>query len=145
MVMGAGQGGVFQTIVTLARRGLAGRAGNGRQYVSWIHERDFARSLDFLIDRPEISGPVNICAPNPLPNEVFNKMLRKALHVKFGLPAAKWMLELGALAMGTETELILKSRRVVPGRLIEAGFNFEFPNWASAVADLAPRKPASAY
>lgn len=137
MVMGPEKGGVFDTLRRLARRGLAGRAGDGRQFISWIHEADFHRALDFIIACDDLSGPVNVAAPNPLPNQDFNLILRQAIGVKVGLPATKWMLEVGAWLMGTETELILKSRRVIPGRLLAAGFQFSFPNWEQAAQSLA--------
>lgn len=136
MVMGPEKGGIYDTLVRLARRGLAGRAGDGKQFISWIHEADFHQALDFIIEREDLSGPVNVASPNPLPNQEFNRILRQALSVKIGLPATKWMLEVGARLMGSETELILKSRRVVPGRLLEAGFQFEFPKWEEAARDL---------
>jgi NAD dependent epimerase/dehydratase family enzyme len=118
---------------------LGGAAGSGRQYVSWIHELDFVRALDFLIGHQDLAGAVNVTSPNPLPNARFMADLRHAAGVGFGLPAARWMLEAGALALGTETELILKSRRVVPHRLLDAGFDFAFPQWPRAAAELCHR------
>ncbi len=137
MVMGPEPGGVFQTMANLARGGLAGTASKGNQFISWIHEVDFARSLDFIIADTSLDGVINIASPNPLPNKEFNLILRRALGVKIGFPAARWMLELGALAMKTETELILKSRRVVPTRLLNAGFQFTYQTWQEAVKQLA--------
>jgi uncharacterized protein (TIGR01777 family) len=143
MVMSPDRGGVFDTLRTLVRRGLGGRAGSGRQYVSWIHDDDFAAAIRLLIERSELSGPVNLASPNPLPYAQFMAALRHAESVPFGLPATKWMLELGAWAMRTETELVLKSRRVVPGALLDAGFEFTFPEWPAAARDLAARRRAS--
>ena len=140
MIMSPDRGGVFDTLYTLARRGLGGTAGDGRQYVSWIHDEDFAAALRLLIAREDLDGPVNLASPNPLPNAEFMRELRRAAGARVGLPAAKWMLELGALAMRTETELILKSRRVVPRRLLEAGFEFRHPDWAEAARDLVSRR-----
>lgn len=137
MVMGPEKDGVFQTLAKLAKRGFAGRAGNGKQYISWIHEDDFHRAIDFIVNHQEMDGAINVASPNPLPNKEFNQILRETVGVKIGLPAAEWMLELGARAMRTETELILKSRRVVSGRLRDAGFKFEFPDWPSACRELA--------
>ncbi len=137
MVMGSEKGGIYDTLVRLARRGLAGRAGDGKQFISWIHEADFHRALDFIIEHEDLSGPVNVASPNPLANQEFNRILRQSLGMKIGLPSAKWMLEVGARLMGTETELILKSRRVVPGRLLEAGFQFDFPLWEEAAGNLS--------
>lgn len=139
MTMSPDRGGVFDTLLGLVRRGLGGRAGDGRQWVSWVHERDFVRALDFLIERDDLCGPVNIAAPLPLPNAEFMRTLREAWGVRFGLPASRWMLEVGAWAMRTETELVLKSRRVVPGRLLASGFTFLLPDWTSAARDLCER------
>jgi NAD dependent epimerase/dehydratase family enzyme len=125
---------------TLVRRGLGGRAGHGRQYVSWIHDEDFAAAIKFLIGREDIDGPVNLAAPEPLPYAEFMRALRRAAGVPVGLPATRWMLEAGALVMRTETELVLKSRRVVPGRLLAAGFSFRYPTWPGAARDLCARR-----
>ena len=130
-------GGVFDTLLGLARRGLGGSAGDGRQFVSWIHHADFVAAVRWLIDRDEIEGAVNVAAPNPLPNADFMQILREACGVRIGLPARKWMLEIGAVFMRTETELILKSRRVVPARLLEHGFKFKYPDWPDAARDCA--------
>jgi NAD dependent epimerase/dehydratase family enzyme len=118
---------------------LGGRAGNGRQYVSWIHDQDFCRAVDWLIAHDDLAGPVNLSAPGPVPNGEFMRELRKAWGVAWGLPAAEWMLEIGALVLRTETELVLKSRRVIPGRLLTSGFAFRFPDWAEAARDLCRR------
>jgi uncharacterized protein (TIGR01777 family) len=139
MVMSPDPGGVFATLLGLVRYGLGGTSGDGRQYVSWIHDRDFVRAVYWLIDRPDLAGPVNLAAPNPVPNAEFMRTLRIAWGMGFGLPATRWMLEIGAFLMRTETELILKSRRVVPGRLLDSGFVFQFPTWAEAAADLCRR------
>lgn len=136
MTMSPDPGGVFDTLVGLARRGLGGRMGDGRQFVSWIHEVDFVRSVRWLMEHDEICGPVNLAVPNPLPNAEFMKALRDAIGIRIGLPAARWMLEVGAIFLRTETELILKSRRVVPGVLSRAGFEFQFPTWPDAAQDL---------
>ena len=89
-----------------------------------------------MIEREDIEGIVNVAAPNPLPNAEFMRVLREACGVPFGLPVNKWMLEIGAVFMRTETELILKSRRVVPARLLEQGFKFTYPDWPGAARDL---------
>jgi uncharacterized protein len=139
VVMSPDRGGIFDVLLGLVRHGLGGTAGDGRQYVSWIHERDFIRAVYWLIERPEISGPVNLASPNPLPNAQFMQILRLARGARIGLPAAQWMLWIGAFFMRTETELVLKSRRVVPARLLQSGFNFEFPNWTGAAEELCGR------
>jgi uncharacterized protein (TIGR01777 family) len=136
VIMSPDRGGIFDTLLGLVRRGLGGTSGDGRQYVSWVHHEDFVRAVRWLIDHDAIAGPVNIAAPNPLPNKDFMRALRKAWGTPVGLPATKWMLEIGALAMRTETELVLKSRRVVPGRLLQEGFSFKFPDWPEAARDL---------
>jgi uncharacterized protein len=136
MVMSPDRGGVFDVLLGLVRRGLGGRAGDGRQYVSWIHHDDFVRALRLLISREELDGAVNVAAPNPLPNADFMRALRQAWGARAGLPATRWMLEAGAVLMRTETELVLKSRRVVPGRLLDAGFQFRFPHWPEAARNL---------
>ena len=136
MVMSPDRGGVFDTLLGLVRRRLGGPVGGGEQYVSWIHHHDFARALRFLVDHEELDGPVNLAAPNPLPQRELMRALREAAGVRVGLPATRWMAEIGARAMRTETELVLKSRRVVPRRLLEAGFDFEHPDWPEAAADL---------
>lgn len=143
MVMSPDKGGIFHTLLTLVRRGLGGRAGDGRQYISWIHEADFVRALYWLIAHEEMDGAVNVASPNPLPNKDFMRILRHAAGVRIGLPATRLMLELGAVFMRTETELILKSRRVVPGRLLDAGFDFRFLQWEQAARDLCGRSQAS--
>jgi uncharacterized protein (TIGR01777 family) len=129
-------GGAFQVFSNLVRMGLGGKQGNGRQYVSWIHEADFARAIDFLIHHEEIDGPVNITAPNPLPNREFMAGLRDAWDIPNGFPAPAPLIEIGAFFMRTESELVLKSRRAIPGRLLDAGFEFEFPDWPTAAEDL---------
>ena len=140
MVMSPDRGGIFDTLLGLVRVGLGGPAAGGRQYVSWIHDADFVRSVRWLIARDDVDGAVNVASPNPLPYAEFMRALRSAAGVRVGLPATRWMLELGALVMRTETELVLKSRRVVPGRMTAAGFTFEFPTWEVAARDLVERR-----
>ncbi|HEY2973822.1 MAG TPA: TIGR01777 family oxidoreductase [Pyrinomonadaceae bacterium] len=139
IVMSPSPGGPFDMLLKLVRLGLGGRFGNGKEYVSWIHDQDFVRTLDWLIQHDELEGPVNLAAPNPLPNAEFMQTLRKAWGIKFGLPATEWMLELGAFVLRSETELMLKSRRVIPPRLLNSGFIFQFPTWAEAANDLCKR------
>jgi NAD dependent epimerase/dehydratase family enzyme len=136
MTMSPDKEGVFDTLLGLARRGLGGRAGDGRQFVSWIHYKDFVAAIRWLLDHDNVSGIVNLAAPEPLPNADFMRLLREAAGIPYGLPASRWMLEIGAVFMRTETELILKSRRVVPARLITEGFAFEFPTWGNAACGL---------
>lgn len=142
ITMSPDKDGAFDVLSTLARRGLGGPAGDGRQFVSWIHEVDFCRSVRFLIEREELSGPVNLASPNPLPNREFMSALRGAWGVRLALPAPAWLLEVGTFFMQTETELVLKSRYVVPTRLLQAGFVFEHPEWREAAHDLVHRSRA---
>jgi hypothetical protein len=139
MTMSPDQGGIFAELLRLVRLGLGGAAGSGEQFVSWIHGADFIRGIEFLMAHEEFEGPVNIAAPSPLPNREFMRALRRAWGTRVGLPASRPMLELGALFLRTETELILKSRRVIPGRLLRAGFEFRFPEWPEAARDLVGR------
>ncbi|MFP5275519.1 MAG: TIGR01777 family oxidoreductase [Acidobacteriota bacterium] len=136
LVMSPQPGTVFAVLSRLARVGLGGTQGSGEQYVAWMHERDYARAIRFLIDHEEIEGPVNMASPHPLPNREFMAALRQAWNMLNGLPAPAPLLELSMFLLRKETELILKSRRVVPGKLLDAGFPFEFPAWAHAAEDL---------
>lgn len=139
MVMSPDRGGIFDVLLGLVRRGLGGPIAGGRQFVSWIHDRDFVRSIELLIDRDDIDGAVNLTAPNPLPQREFMSELRRAWGARVALPATKWMVEIGAFMLRTDTELVLKSRRVVPGRLLQAGFAFEYGTWSDAATDLVAR------
>ncbi len=136
MTMSPDRGGIFDVLLGLVRRSLGGRCGDGRQYVSWVHYEDFIRALCWIIDHDELEGVVNIASPNPLPNAEFMRAIRDAWGIRTGLPATAWMLEVGAMFLRTETELILKSRRVVPGLLVQSGFAFRHPVWANAALDL---------
>lgn len=141
MVLGHGANSVFPMLRRLTRLGLGGRMGGGRQFVSWIHHGDFCRAIEWLIERDGVNGVVNLAAPAPLANAEMMRLLRRHFRVPFGLPATRWMLEIGAFLLRTETELIIKSRRVVPGRLSAAGFEFHFPDFHDAVVDLMRSKP----
>ncbi len=139
MTMSPDRGGIFDVLLRLARFGLGGRAGDGRQYVSWIHDLDFVQAIFWLIEHDAVEGVVNLAAPNPVPYFEFMRILRAAWGTPFGLPATKWMVEIGTFVLRTESELVLKSRRVVPGRLLQAGFTFLFPTWTEAARDLCQR------
>jgi uncharacterized protein (TIGR01777 family) len=139
MTLSPDRGGVFDVFLNLVRYGLGGTIFPGTQFVSWIHEFDFIRSIEFLIERPDLAGAVNLASPGPLPNREFLDILRKAWGTRIGLPTTGWMLELGALLLRTESELVLKSRQVVPGRLLDAGFQFTYPAWTQAAHDLVFR------
>jgi uncharacterized protein (TIGR01777 family) len=140
MVMRADRGGVFDYLSWMARLGLGGPVAGGAQYVSWIHEYDFVRAVDFLIERDDVDGAVNLSAPVPLPHRDFMRALRQAWGVPAGLPATRWMAEVGAWLIRSHTELLLKSRRVVPERLLDAGFEFEHTEWQDAVGELVARR-----
>jgi hypothetical protein len=129
-------GGAFSLLSNLVHFSLGGTQGNGRQFVSWIHGLDFARAVEFLIANDEFDGQVNLAAPNPLPNREFMAGLREAWGMPNGIPAPAPLLELAAFFVRTESELVLKSRYVVPARLLRAGFEFQFPTWAEAAEDL---------
>jgi uncharacterized protein (TIGR01777 family) len=139
MIMSPDRGGIFDTLLGLVRIGLGGTAASGKQYISWIHDHDFIRSVYWLIEHEELSGPINLSSPNPLPNKEFMKVLREVYGVPIGIPAMEWQLAIGAFLMRSETELILKSRRVVPKLLTDSGFEFEFPDWDKAATDLVQR------
>lgn len=144
MLMSPNPGGTFSIFLMLVRCGLGGTVAGGHHYVSWIHDRDFVRAVEFLLERKDLTGPVNLAAPGPLPQRDFMAGLRAAYGRSVGLPASKWMMEVAAFIHRTDTELILKSRRVVPTRLLEAGFSFEFPEWPAAARDLVARSRARA-
>ena len=148
MVMSPDAGGVFAVLSGLVRAGLGGTQASGEQFVSWMHDLDYCRATDLLLAHPEIAdetgGIVNMAAPHPLPNRDFLRDLRRAWNAPIGLPATRWMLEIGAIFLRTETELILKSRRVTPAVLLHHGFDFRFPDWAGAASDLVQRMRSSA-
>ncbi|WP_432523722.1 epimerase [Kineococcus sp. SYSU DK006] len=139
MVMTPDRGGVFDYLSWMARLGLGGPVAGGRQHVSWIHGEDFVRAVLFLLERDDLDGPFILAAPGPVPQGELMRSLRGAWGRRLGLPATRLMAEAGALALRTDTELLLKSRRVVPARLLEAGFTFTHPTWDEAAADLVRR------
>jgi uncharacterized protein len=139
IVLSPDRASAFDILLRLVRYGLGGTVGNGRQYVSWIHGRDFIRAIRWIIENKSIEGPVNLTAPNPVQNADFMATLRHAWGMPIGMPATSWMLEIGSFLMRTESELVLKSRRVVPTHLLESGFTFQFPSWPEAARDLCQR------
>lgn len=139
MVLGR-EGGVIPAFMNLVKRGLGGTQGKGNQYISWIHEYDFVRVIEWLMAHQEVTGIFNVASPNPEPNHLFMKALRQIMKIPFGLPATKWMLEIGAWLIGTETELIVKSRRVIPGRLQELGFELKYPHIKDALEEIIKGK-----
>jgi uncharacterized protein (TIGR01777 family) len=139
MVMDPAPGGVFHALRRMARLGLGGPVAGGGQYVSWIHDQDFIRAIAFLLNRDDLAGPVNLAAPGPVLQRDLMRALRTAMGVPLALPATKAMAELGAFVIRSDTELLLKSRRVVPTRLLDAGFAVDHPTWSEAVQDLVRR------
>src|SRR6185437_2460926 len=127
---------VFPRLLNLVKIGIGGMQGNGCQYVSWIHEHDASRATEWLADRSELQGVFNCAAPYPVKNAGLMRLIQKGHGIPFGLPAPKWLLEIGAIVIGTETELILKSRWVVPKRLLDSGFEFQFETAGEAVKEI---------
>jgi uncharacterized protein (TIGR01777 family) len=129
-------GGALLPIKRLTQLGLGGKQGNGKQKFSWIHEIDFAQSIAFILDHASLEGPINIVAPSPSTNSKLMKLMRNYLQIPFGLPASKGLLEIGARIIRTETELILKSRNVIPTRLLDAGYSFSYCTLETALKNL---------
>lgn len=136
MVFGRGAGGVFAAFHNIVKLGLGGTLGQGTQFVSWIHAEDFCRALDWILTHPELDGAINLASPQPIPNAEFMRIFREVCRQPIGLPASEWMLEIGAFFLRTETELLLKSRRVVPGRLLASGFQFTYPRFEEALREI---------
>ncbi|MDB6125188.1 MAG: hypothetical protein JWQ71_4181 [Pedosphaera sp.] len=136
MVFGPGRDGVMEAFHRLVRLGLGGTLGKGTQFMSWVHIEDFVRSIQWIMNNPLSSGPVNCAAPHPVPNAEFMRTFREVCGRSVGLPANRWMLELGAVFLRTETELLLKSRRVIPGRLLDSGFQFKYPRLREALDNI---------
>jgi hypothetical protein len=136
MVLGHARNSVLPNLLRLGRLGLGGSLAGGRQFVSWIHQEDFCRAVEWIIEHETLCGPVNLAAPNPVTNAEFMATIRRVCGVSFGLPATRWMLEIGAFVLRTETELLIKSRRVVPGKLLADGFSFRHPHLLPAIKQL---------
>jgi len=127
---------VFPRLLNLVKCGLGGPQGDGEQYISWIHEQDVARSTAWLLENTALEGVFNCTAPIAIKNGLFMKTLRKAYGIPFGLPSPQWLLEIGMLIIGSETELVLKSRWVAPKRLLDSGFKFQFAEARHAIHDI---------
>jgi uncharacterized protein (TIGR01777 family) len=140
-----GNGGVMEPYLNLVKFGLGGRQGSGRQRYSWVHIADVARMMEWLYHHPECEGTYNCSSPNPVSNTEFMATLRKATGQNFGLPAPGWMLKIGATLIGTETELLLKSRWVLPTRITQAGFTFKYPQLSDALQQIVGGLPRNAY
>ncbi len=129
-------GGALKPLVNLVKFGLGGKQGDGNQYFSWIHIFDLFKAILFLINNKNISGSINLAAPNAVKNHELMRQLRTQLKIIFGFPSPKFLLEIGARIIKTETELILKSRWVYPEILLENGFKFEFEKIDVALENL---------
>lgn len=130
------KGGALQPLKMLARLGMGGKQGPGNQYFSWLHEQDFIAIIDFIISHTRISGVYNLAAPAPIPNHQIMKALCRVVGMPVRIPMPTWLLKFGAILIKTETELILKSRRVVPRKLLDAGYQFQYSKIEDALADL---------
>ena len=135
IVMGK-NGGALIPLKTLTKFGLGGKQASGKQKVSWIHELDFARAIDFLIDNKDLDGNFNLSVVNPTDNYTLMKTMRKALKMPIGINHPVWLLKFGAKVIGTEVELVLKSRNVIPKRLLDNGFKFKYKNIELALTNL---------
>jgi uncharacterized protein (TIGR01777 family) len=129
-------GGAFPKLKMITKFGLGGKQGRGNQNVSWIHIEDFCRIVEYIIDHENMSGAVNVTAPNPLSNKEFMMKLRKEMKAPFGLNAPVWQLEIASIFLKTETELLLKSRNVYPDKLMKSGFEFSYLEIDSAFKNL---------
>src|SRR5690606_21338813 len=139
------RGGVMAPYLNLVKYGLGGHQGNGRQMFSWVHVTDLCRMIAWLYEQPQLEGTFNCSAPHPVSNRTFMRTLRKVSGHVFGLPAPAWLLALGAGMIGTETELLLKSRWVLPTRITQAGFTFRYAHLQEAFADILEPLPRRRY
>jgi hypothetical protein len=129
-------GGVIKQFLNLVRFGLGGKQGNGRQMFSWIHIADVFSIIQFILEHKELSGVYNCSAPNPVSNEILMRFLREKTNTRFSLPSPVWLLRIGAVMIKTETELILKSRWVIPEKLLNAGYTFKYPSLNGALHNI---------
>jgi len=129
-------GGVIKPFLNLVRFGLGGRQGNGKQMFSWIHIADVFNIIRFVMEHKELNGVYNCSAPNPVTNEVLMDTFREKTETRIGLPSPAWLLKMGAVIINTETELILKSRWVIPERLLQAGYKFRYPYIEGALENI---------
>lgn len=145
MAITLGPGGVMIPYLRLCKFGLGGKQGNGRQMYSWVHIEDVCRVITWMWEHPGEEGVFNVSSPNPVTNEVFMQTVRKATGHLFGLPAYEWMLHIGAAVLGTETELLLKSRWVLPAKLLQKGFQFKYPVLEDAIGNIVSGLPRKTY
>jgi NAD dependent epimerase/dehydratase family enzyme len=145
MAITLGAGGVMTPYLNLCKFGLGGKQGSGKQMYSWVHIEDVCRVVEWMWQHTEVEGVYNVSSPNPVTNAEFMKTVRKAAGHSFGLPAYEWMLKIGALLLGTETELLLKSRWVLPSKLLQSGFQFKYANLDEAVRNIISQLPRKQY
>jgi uncharacterized protein len=145
MAITLGTGGVMIPYLTLCKFGLGGRQGNGKQMYSWVHIDDVCRVIAWMWEHQEEEGFYNVSAPNPVTNQQFMRTIRKATGHAFGLPAFEWMLKIGAIILGTEPELLLKSRWVLPTKLLQKGFEFRYPTLEGAIGNTIAQTPRKQY
>lgn len=139
IVLGPG-GGVMTPFKNLVRFGLGGHQGSGKQMFSWIHVEDLFQIILFIQEWESLEGVFNCTSPNPVTNRELMATMRKVMHRKGGLPASTWMLNLGARVIRTEPELVLKSRWVIPNRLIKEGFMFKYGRLEQALQHILHTK-----
>jgi uncharacterized protein len=145
MAITLGNGGVMIPYFNLLKFGLGGYQGNGKQMYSWVYIEDICRAIEWFSDHPEMEGTYNLSSPNPVTNKMFMKTLKDVTKTKMALPAPAWVLKIGAALIGTETELILKSRWVIPTKLTEAGFQFQYPELEDAIKAIVEKIPRKNY
>jgi uncharacterized protein (TIGR01777 family) len=145
MAITLGPGGVLIPYFNLLKFGLGGKHGSGKQMYSWVHIDDICRMIEWIAEHNEIEGTYNCCSPNPVNNAAFMQSLRKETGTTFGLPAFEWMIKIGTAMIGSEAELVLKSRWVVPTRIIETGFHFKYPLLKDALEDIISKVPRKQY
>jgi NAD dependent epimerase/dehydratase family enzyme len=145
MAITLGPGGILIPYFNLLKSYLGGKQASGKQMYSWVHIEDTCRMIEWIYNHEEINGTYNCSSPNPVKNEEFMKSLRKVSGHIIGLPAYKWMLQIGAPLIGTELELVLKSRWVLPTRIRETGFQFKHPLLEEALSDIITKVPRKQY
>ena len=145
MAINLGDGGVMIPYFNLLKFGLGGRQGSGKQMYSWVHVTDTCRMIAWIAEHTELEGTFNCVSPNAVTNDTFMKTLRQQTGCVIGLPAYQWMLAIGAKLIGTETELILKSRWVLPTRISASGFTFKYPVLKDAFEEIISTTPPKRY
>ena len=145
MAITLGSGGVLIPYFNLLKYGLGGRQGSGKQMYSWVHIADTCRMIEWLYDHKELEGTFNCSSPNPVTNETFMSSLRKVTGTTFGMPAYEWMIKLGTAIIGTEAELVLKSRWVIPSKILETGFQFQYEKLEDALQAIVDKVPKQQY